>query len=138
MISSLFIIELLVMILAGKSSGKPKYGCPFCSACTPYKTDGSLYTLANLLEHHQVNIANYYFYCKLMNHIMSIGLFINYSVFFSTFQTPPQLWYQNDKIPYPKSRNSSFTRMLQTSLSDKQILKILGVPELHLLIGKFT
>ena len=37
------------MILCGKSSGKPKFGCPYCSASTPYLDDGTLYTLADLL-----------------------------------------------------------------------------------------
>ena len=27
---------VLVMILVGKSAGKPFHGCPFCSASTPY------------------------------------------------------------------------------------------------------
>ena len=44
----------LVMILSGKSSGKPKYGCPFCSAKTPYTSDGQLYTLAGLLSLYEV------------------------------------------------------------------------------------
>ena len=45
---------LLVLILTGKSGGKPKFGCPFCSACTPYMQDGELYSLGDLLELHQV------------------------------------------------------------------------------------
>ena len=46
---------LLVMILAGKSGGKPKFGCPYCSSSIPYTTDGALYTLGRLLELHEVN-----------------------------------------------------------------------------------
>ena len=42
------------MILAGKSGGKPKYGCPFCSSCTPYEEDGELYCVQDLLELHRV------------------------------------------------------------------------------------
>ena len=42
------------MILAGKSGGKPKFGCPYCSSSTPYTTDGALYTLGQLLELHEV------------------------------------------------------------------------------------
>ena len=42
------------MILVGKSLGSPKFGCPFCSACTPYLEDGELYTLADLLELNKV------------------------------------------------------------------------------------
>ena len=42
------------MLLVGKSSGKPKYGCPFCSASVPYLEDGQLYTLGDLLHLHQV------------------------------------------------------------------------------------
>ena len=26
----------LLMILVGKSGGRPKYGCPFCDACYPF------------------------------------------------------------------------------------------------------
>ena len=32
----------MLMILVGKSGGKPKFGCPFCSASTPYLDDGVL------------------------------------------------------------------------------------------------
>ena len=49
----------LVMTLVGKSGGKPKHGCPFCSASTPYSEKGHLYTLGDLLELHQVK---HYFY----------------------------------------------------------------------------
>ena len=42
------------MILVGKSLGKPNFGCPFCSASTPYLTDGELYCLEDLLELHKV------------------------------------------------------------------------------------
>ena len=44
------------MILVGKLGGSPKLGCPFCSASTPYKTDGTLYTLQQLLDLHEVRI----------------------------------------------------------------------------------
>ena len=40
----------LVMILVGKSAGKPKYGCPFCSSAQPFKEKGKLYTLSRLVE----------------------------------------------------------------------------------------
>ena len=42
------------MMLTGKSSGSPKHGCPFYSASTPYKKDGVLYTMGDLLDLHQV------------------------------------------------------------------------------------
>lgn len=45
---------VLVMILVGKSAGKPFHGCPFCSASTPYMENGQLYTLGDLLDLHQV------------------------------------------------------------------------------------
>ena len=32
----------MLMTLVGKSAGKPKFGCPFCSACTPYTENGNL------------------------------------------------------------------------------------------------
>ena len=43
----------LLLILVGKPGGKPKFGCPFCSACTPYEKNGELYCLNDLLELHQ-------------------------------------------------------------------------------------
>ena len=43
------------MILVGKAAGKPKYGCPFCSASTPYTDNCDLYTLQDLLNLHQVS-----------------------------------------------------------------------------------
>ena len=43
-----------VNILAGKSSGKPTHGCPYCSASTPYKDDGVLYDKAQLMKLHEV------------------------------------------------------------------------------------
>ena len=42
------------MILVGKSHGKPKFGCPMCSAFTPYIEDGTLYKLSDLLDLHEV------------------------------------------------------------------------------------
>ena len=32
----------------------PKFGCHMCSASTPYKENGTLYMLSDLLELHQV------------------------------------------------------------------------------------
>ena len=49
-----FQIYSLVMILVGKSPGKPKFGCPMCSAFTPYTEDGTLYKLSDLLDLHEV------------------------------------------------------------------------------------
>ena len=43
----------MYMLLTGKSLGKPKFGCPFCSACTPYLEDGELYYLKDLLALHK-------------------------------------------------------------------------------------
>ena len=40
----------MLMILVGKSGGKPKFGCPYCSACTPFDTNGVLYTIGRLIE----------------------------------------------------------------------------------------
>ena len=37
--------------------GKPKFGCPFCSACTPYLSDGDLYCLGDLIQLNQVREA---------------------------------------------------------------------------------
>ena len=42
-------------ILTGKSGGASKFGCPYCSASAPYQADGTLYTLGQLLELHEVN-----------------------------------------------------------------------------------
>ena len=54
-VTNLFLFYLFsVIALVGKSQGKPKYGCPFCSAHTPYKEDGELYTLGDLMDLHQV------------------------------------------------------------------------------------
>ena len=44
----------LVMILVGKASGKPKFGCPFCSAFTPFLERGDLYTLQDLIKLNEV------------------------------------------------------------------------------------
>ena len=49
------IISFLVMILTGKSPGKPSHGCPFCSARTPYLENGDLYKLGDLISLHQVS-----------------------------------------------------------------------------------
>ena len=43
----------LLMILVGKSGGRPKYGCPFCDASYPFMADGELYCLNDLLNHHK-------------------------------------------------------------------------------------
>ena len=42
------------MLLVGKSVGKPKFGCPYCSSLTSFTSEGSLYTLKDLQNHHQV------------------------------------------------------------------------------------
>ena len=42
------------MICVGKSLGKPKHGCPLCSASVPYTQPGELYTLSDLIQLHQV------------------------------------------------------------------------------------
>ena len=55
---------VLVMILVGKSAGKPFHGCPFCSASTPYMENGQLYTLGDLLDLHQVQ--KYLFFGRLI------------------------------------------------------------------------
>ena len=47
----------LVMILVGKSGGKPKFGCPFCSSAQPFKEQGILYTVARLVELHESFLA---------------------------------------------------------------------------------
>lgn len=47
------------MILVGKASGKPTYGCPFCSASSPSYLDGDLYCLGDLIELNKVR-GNYY------------------------------------------------------------------------------
>ena len=39
----------MLNILTGKSGGNPKYGCPFCNACSPYLENGVLYCLSDLL-----------------------------------------------------------------------------------------
>ena len=46
--------DISVLILVGKSLGKPTFGCPFCSARIPFTEDGVLYTLADLLALHEV------------------------------------------------------------------------------------
>ena len=47
-------ILLTVNILTGKAGGNPKYGCPFCNACSPYEEKGELYCLKDLFKLHQV------------------------------------------------------------------------------------
>ena len=42
----------MLMTLVGKSAGKPKFGCPFCSACTPYTENGNLYTMQDIVNLH--------------------------------------------------------------------------------------
>ena len=42
----------LLMIMVGKSGGRPKFGCPFCSASVPYQSEGELYSLHDLMDLH--------------------------------------------------------------------------------------
>ena len=57
---------LSVSILTGKSGGAIKFGCPYCSASAPYQADGTLYTLGQLLELHEVN-KGHQKYCQFNN-----------------------------------------------------------------------
>ena len=45
-----------VNCLVGKSSGQPKYGCPFCNTGTPYNKleEYDLYTLGDLEDWNEV------------------------------------------------------------------------------------
>ena len=50
-------IEYLILVncLVGKSSGQPKFGCPFCDSGVPYKLEEyELYTLGDLEDWHEV------------------------------------------------------------------------------------
>jgi hypothetical protein len=89
----------MLLILLGKSEGKPKFGCPFCSASTPYLDDGVLYTLSDLISLHD-------------------GYLMNVSV-------------KKTKQKYHNVTNDP----LLTRDADTLVLKLLCVPELHLLIG---
>ena len=60
-------LTILVMCLVGKSSGSPKHGCPFCSACSPYSENGVLYTMGDLLDFNQVQKS----ILKILNNIKS-------------------------------------------------------------------
>ena len=40
----------LLMILVGKASGRPTFGCTFCSSHIPYTTKGDLYCLQDLQQ----------------------------------------------------------------------------------------
>ena len=42
----------LLVILVGKASGRPTFGCPFCSSQIPYTTKGDLYCLHDLQQLH--------------------------------------------------------------------------------------
>ena len=67
------------MICVGKSSGKPKFGCPYCSACTPYLEEGILYTLEDIINLHQSfleegsNLRNQSLYQNIINASLITG-----------------------------------------------------------------
>ena len=58
MVLLISVLSYLEIICVGKSSGKPKFGCPFCSSCSPYLEEGELYTLGDLIQLHQVFFLN--------------------------------------------------------------------------------
>ena len=43
----------MLLLLCGKSLGKPKYNCPFCDATEPFDGDHSLYTIGDLFYWHE-------------------------------------------------------------------------------------
>ena len=54
---------ILVLCLVGKSASG-KFGCPMCSASSPYTEDGELYTLEELLVLHRVKCL---IFCSFLN-----------------------------------------------------------------------
>ena len=40
----------ILMIFVRKSSAKPKHGCPFCSAYSPYEENGTLSHLSHAMK----------------------------------------------------------------------------------------
>ena len=95
-----------VLCLVGKSSSG-KFGCPFCSASSPYDEDGELYTLGTLLDLHKVTYqALFVFEClrrrffQIQNTVVSefqysskiYFLFLPPQLFISQFHTAP-MWY---------------------------------------------
>ena len=68
----------VVMILVGKSLGKPTFGCPYCSACTPQFLDGELYSLGNLVELNQVCTIIIKAFMKIREGLKKILSFILY------------------------------------------------------------
>jgi hypothetical protein len=106
------------MILTGKSGGKPTFGCPFCSASSPYMQDGELYTLGDLLELYKVvkyNFDQHYFYYVLY--------------FYQNF-------VEAGSVKKTQQRFQNVTNQpLLTGDVDDKVLGILAVPELHLLLG---
>ena len=106
------------MICVGKSLGKPKYGCPMCSACDPYLTDGELYTLGDLFRLHQV--------FKDKNKIQRLLLFVQGFVEGGS-DLKTQRQFQN-----------VVNQPLLTGGLDKKVIEIICVPELHLLLGNIS
>ena len=43
----------MLLLLCGKSQGKPKYNCPFCDATEPFDGDHNLYTIGDLFDWHE-------------------------------------------------------------------------------------
>ena len=43
----------MLLLLCGKSLGKPKHNCPFCDATEPFHGDHNLYTIGDLFDWHE-------------------------------------------------------------------------------------
>ena len=118
------------MILVGKSPGKPKFGCPMCSACTPYTDDGSLYTISDLLALHQVRF--------FKNAMLKNWLCLNFHWKKSIVFIISQKYVADGSVSKKQKLYQNVTNQpLLTGEESHLVWKILSVPELHLLIGKF-
>ena len=43
----------MLLLLCGKSLGRPKHNCPFCDATEPFHGDHNLYTIGDLFDWHE-------------------------------------------------------------------------------------
>ena len=103
------------MICAGKSNGNPKHGCPFCSASSPYLSNGDLYTLGDLFTLHKV----YVFICSISINILFKDFVDNVA-----------------NLRQQKNFQNVVNSPLLTGDESTKVIEIISVPELHLLLGR--
>ena len=48
------LLYVLVLLLCGKPTGKPKHNCPYCDGTAPFETPGNLYSIGDLFLWHKV------------------------------------------------------------------------------------